>query len=146
MNIKQLREITGLTQQKFGERFKIPLRSVQNWESGQRQPPEYVPRLIEMQLILENENEQLRSDQTCFDTETEQEQQQQQPQEEEKTPNELRKEIFETVERYLESNDFDGLNCKDCKHSRNDCIDYDCSWSEYKYYKEWKEIWKEMKK
>ena len=102
MNIKQLREITGLTQQKFGERFKIPLRSIQNWESGQRQPPEYLPRLIELVMILENEIDQLRSGQTCFDIETEQEPQQQ-PQEEEKTPNELRKEIFETVERYLKA-------------------------------------------
>lgn len=46
--IKELREMTGLSQTKFGEYlYGIPLRSIQNWESGARSCPDYLVKLIE---------------------------------------------------------------------------------------------------
>jgi DNA-binding transcriptional regulator YiaG len=48
--IKELREKTGLTQKAFSERLNIPHRTVQNWEGGQRQCPEYVVELIAFRI------------------------------------------------------------------------------------------------
>lgn len=44
--IKALREATGLTQRAFADLLGIPKRSIENWESGVSNPPEYVVRLI----------------------------------------------------------------------------------------------------
>ena len=53
MEIKELRQLTGLTQKQFAEHFKIPLRTVQEWEQERRTPPEYVVKLIERVWELE---------------------------------------------------------------------------------------------
>lgn len=46
--IKSLREKTGMTQKAFGDALGgIPVRSIQNWESGVRTPPPYLLFLIE---------------------------------------------------------------------------------------------------
>ena len=45
--IKQLRKSTGLSQTKFGELFGIPMRTIQNWESGEREPAEYIVNMME---------------------------------------------------------------------------------------------------
>lgn len=47
MTIKELRQSTGLSQAAFSERFEIPRRTIEDWEAGRRNPPPYVPRLIE---------------------------------------------------------------------------------------------------
>lgn len=47
MTIKELRSITGLSQQAFSDKYNIPKRSIENWESGKRTPPEYVISLLE---------------------------------------------------------------------------------------------------
>lgn len=45
--IKELRAKTGLSQTEFGKRLGgIPLRTIQNWESGDRTPPEWAMELI----------------------------------------------------------------------------------------------------
>lgn len=53
MKIKELREITGLSQQQFADKFKIPVGSLRNWEQEKRSPPEYLPGMIEEILRLE---------------------------------------------------------------------------------------------
>lgn len=53
MNIKQLRAITELTQKDFATKFNIPLRTLQNWEAGQRVPPPYVIAMINRIIALE---------------------------------------------------------------------------------------------
>lgn len=45
--IKQLRRQTGLSQKAFAERFGIPTRTVQNWEYGVNEAPEYLLDLLE---------------------------------------------------------------------------------------------------
>ena len=46
MTIKSLIADSGLTQKAFAERFHIPLRTVEDWATGRRNPPEYVVRMI----------------------------------------------------------------------------------------------------
>lgn len=46
MSVKQLRSITGLSQKAFGEKYHIPKRTVENWESGSRKPSETVLFLL----------------------------------------------------------------------------------------------------
>lgn len=50
MNIKELRTLTGMSQQKFSDYLHIPTRTIENWESEQRTPPVYVVELIEYKL------------------------------------------------------------------------------------------------
>ena len=53
-SIRELRTSTGMTQTEFGEYLNIPMRTIQNWEGGQRNCPEYVIELINYKLIKEN--------------------------------------------------------------------------------------------
>ncbi len=45
-DFKKARINAGLTQQQMSDMFKIPKRTIENWESGQRTPPEYVKILV----------------------------------------------------------------------------------------------------
>lgn len=47
MTIKELRQYSGLSQQAFSEKYKIPRRTIENWESSKRNPPAYVISLLE---------------------------------------------------------------------------------------------------
>ncbi len=51
--IRNLRLETGLSKKDFAEHLGIPLRTIEDWESGRRTPPEYIPRLISYQLKYE---------------------------------------------------------------------------------------------
>jgi len=44
--IKQARLAASLTQQAMSDLLKIPKRTIENWEEGKRQPPEWAERLI----------------------------------------------------------------------------------------------------
>lgn len=46
LNIKSIRGISQLSQAEFAERYGISQRSVENWEGGQRRPPEYLVSLL----------------------------------------------------------------------------------------------------
>lgn len=50
MNIKQLRDASGMTQKAFAEYFGIPKRSIENWEGGKRECPSYLLELMEYKL------------------------------------------------------------------------------------------------
>ena len=47
MNIKELRQLTGLSQKAFSDKYKIPKRTIEDWEAERRTPPEYVALLLE---------------------------------------------------------------------------------------------------
>ena len=47
MNIREMRMLLGDTQSQFAARYNIPFRTVQNWETGLRTPPEYIINLLE---------------------------------------------------------------------------------------------------
>ena len=55
MNIKDLRKVTGLTQGQFGVKYHIPVRTLQHWENGDRQPMECIEYLLE-RIIREDYN------------------------------------------------------------------------------------------
>lgn len=54
LNVKELRQATGMSQSKLAEYFGIPVRTLQDWEQGKRKPPEYVPKM--MKRILQAES------------------------------------------------------------------------------------------
>ena len=51
--IRELRESVGENRTEFSKHTGIPVRTIEDWESGRRTPPEYIPRLIEYQLKYE---------------------------------------------------------------------------------------------
>lgn len=53
--IKKMRKSYGLSQTQFAKQFNIPLRTVQNWELGERTAPTYVYELIEYKLKNESQ-------------------------------------------------------------------------------------------
>lgn len=47
VTIRELRALTGLSMQKFGDLYQIPLRTIQHWEGNDRTPPEYIITLLQ---------------------------------------------------------------------------------------------------
>lgn len=54
VEIKKLRESTGMNRKKFCEYFDIPYRTVTEWERGTRNAPDYVLRLLTYYIRMEN--------------------------------------------------------------------------------------------
>ena len=54
--IKEARLLAGLTQAAMSEKLNIPKRTIEEWESGRRTPPDYVERLViaELERISKN--------------------------------------------------------------------------------------------
>ena len=50
----ELRARTGMNRRKFLDYFGIPYRTVQDWELGSRQMPEYLLRLMEYKVRMED--------------------------------------------------------------------------------------------
>lgn len=50
ISIKEKRIEIGLTQEQFSKLFEIPIDTVKNWDSGRREPPEWVEKLIIKEL------------------------------------------------------------------------------------------------
>lgn len=46
MNIKDARKKAGLTQKAINDLIGIPIRTLQDWESGRRKCPEWCEKLI----------------------------------------------------------------------------------------------------
>lgn len=46
MDIREMRSRLGETQSQFAERYRIPFRTIQNWEAGVRVPPVYITNLL----------------------------------------------------------------------------------------------------
>lgn len=53
MTIRELRLLSGMTQQGFAEYFGIPKRTVQNWEGNKNECPQYLLALMEYKLKAE---------------------------------------------------------------------------------------------
>lgn len=54
MTVKELRAKTGLSQSQFAAHFGLPVRTLQDWEQGRREPPDYVVAMMERILELES--------------------------------------------------------------------------------------------
>lgn len=55
MTIKEMRELLGVSQDKFSLMYEIPKRTIENWEQGKRQCPQYVLSLLE-RAVKEDSN------------------------------------------------------------------------------------------
>ena len=51
----EMRKRTGMNRREFAEYFEIPYRTVQDWELGNRQMPEYLFRLMEYKIRIEKQ-------------------------------------------------------------------------------------------
>lgn len=60
MTIYEMRTAFGDTQSEFAERYNIPFRTIQNWETGVRKPPEYVVALLESRIQSDLYNRKTR--------------------------------------------------------------------------------------
>ena len=54
MNITELIEASGMSRPAFAEYFGIPYRTIQNWDLGLRDCPEYLLELMKYKLEKEN--------------------------------------------------------------------------------------------
>ena len=50
MDIREMRIALGDTQSEFAARYNIPFRTIQNWETGMRTPPEYIVDLLNQRV------------------------------------------------------------------------------------------------
>lgn len=53
MTIRDVRQSASLTQKQMSDLLGIPLRTIEDWDSGRRKPPEYVTALIIFKLTAE---------------------------------------------------------------------------------------------
>lgn len=60
MTIYEMRTAFGDTQSEFAERYNIPFRTIQNWETGVRKPSEYVVALLESRIQSDLYNRKTR--------------------------------------------------------------------------------------
>lgn len=45
MNIKEIRNTTGLSQRSFSKMFNIPISTLQKWEQGESSPTPYIIKI-----------------------------------------------------------------------------------------------------
>lgn len=59
-SLKSIREDLGMNRTEFSQYMGIPLRTIEEWEAGRRQMPDYVLRLIayytKMELLVKEKN------------------------------------------------------------------------------------------
>lgn len=53
MDIKEMRDMTGLTQKEFAAKFDIPIGTLRRWEYGESKPAPYIIKLIALQLPVD---------------------------------------------------------------------------------------------
>lgn len=51
--IRKLREQSKMSRREFSAYTHIPVRTLEDWETGRRTPPEYIPRLLGYQLMFD---------------------------------------------------------------------------------------------
>ena len=56
MTFKDLREAIGLSRIQFSRSYSIPIRSLENWDAGAREAPEYVLDLVSYTIFLSTLN------------------------------------------------------------------------------------------
>lgn len=57
MEIKEMRKNFGFTQKQFSEITGIPKRTIEDWETEKRHPPEWLPKMIKCYIIERQKNE-----------------------------------------------------------------------------------------
>ena len=60
MTIKEMRDLLGASRAEFSRRYKIPIRSLENWESSTNKPPEYLIELLERAIVEDKKEDELK--------------------------------------------------------------------------------------
>lgn len=47
MNSKEIRSILEISRAEFSRRYEIPLRTLEDWDTGRRTPPPWLLKLLE---------------------------------------------------------------------------------------------------
>lgn len=55
LNFRAIRKISDLTQRAFAEEYNIPVRTVEDWDTGKREPPPYVLELLLADILTSRE-------------------------------------------------------------------------------------------
>ena len=55
-DIQTMRKYSGYNQKEFSEKYEIPKRTLQDWEQGKRNPPEYTKKLLAYTIIQKGED------------------------------------------------------------------------------------------
>lgn len=58
--VRNIRELFGMTRSEFASYFKIPLRTLQHWEIGDRKPAPFVLTILGMYFNLQQDNKRLK--------------------------------------------------------------------------------------
>lgn len=56
MNSVEIRAILGISRAAFSRRYNIPLRTLEDWDAGRKNPPEYVLQMLE-RIVREDKEE-----------------------------------------------------------------------------------------
>ena len=57
MNTREIRAILGISRAEFSRCYEIPIRTLENWDAGIRQPPEWLLKLLERVVKEDVENQ-----------------------------------------------------------------------------------------
>lgn len=52
-NVQKIRHYSKLSQEAFSKKYKIPKRTIENWENNTRTPPQYVLELLEKAVCMD---------------------------------------------------------------------------------------------
>ena len=61
MNSIEIRGLLGVSRAEFSRRYKIPVRTLEDWDSGKRVPPEWTMELLE-RVVREDSHTNLHTD------------------------------------------------------------------------------------
>lgn len=66
LTFRAIRKLSGLTQRTFAEEYNIPVRTVEDWDTGKREPPQYVLELLLSDLLTAREEEYAAAAKTYY--------------------------------------------------------------------------------
>lgn len=139
MKIKELRQLTGLSQTQFAKKFNIPPNTIRGWEQEKRSPPDYVPGMIEEIIRMEQapirgqqtiDYKPLSDDDILNDDATAATEPEEQPKPE-------RHKILAYMKASLMDIEIDDLYCENCIHGKECNFNYEnCKYHNKKNYRE----------
>lgn len=47
MNTREIRALLGISRAEFSRRYGIPIRTIEDWDAGKSNPPDWVLKLLE---------------------------------------------------------------------------------------------------
>lgn len=57
MTITEIRNLLGISRAEFSRKYNIPVRTLENWESGKTKPPEWCVEMIERVVRMDHEKD-----------------------------------------------------------------------------------------